>query len=129
MNSYEHNLSALKRLIDKYIIADLTTMIDKVPVLESGACCYPAVQTLISLMELLGKICRHDLEYDGAFEYILHRMGTAYQLPGLANKLYSLFRHGIAHNSLAKGGVFVNKTGDSAFHLSDNGNNLDIKIR
>ena len=28
MNSYEHNLSALKRLIDKYIIADLTTMID-----------------------------------------------------------------------------------------------------
>ena len=30
MNSYEHNLSALKRLIDKYIIADLTTMIDKV---------------------------------------------------------------------------------------------------
>ena len=52
----------------------------------------------------------------------------AYQLPGLANKLYSLFRHGIAHNSLAKGGVFVNKTGDPAFHLSDNGNNLDIKI-
>src|SRR3972149_9563014 len=103
MTEYEHNLQALKRLIDKYIIADLTTMIDSVPVSESGACCYPAVQTLISLMELLGKICRHDVEYDKSFKYVLNRMGGKYQAVGLAEKLYSLFRHGIAHNSLAKG--------------------------
>lgn len=128
MSKFEHNLKAFKELLDKYTIADLKTMIYEVPNKDSGGCCYPAIQTLISLMELLGKICRHDLQKEMAFGYVLQKMGLEYQFSGLAANLYNFFRHGIAHNSLAKGGVFVKKTGDRKFHLSNNGNNIDVRI-
>lgn len=128
MNEYRHNLRALKKLIDRYTIADLKTMIYDVPIKDSGGCCYPAVQTLISLMELIGKICRHNLKEKDSFEYILQKMGMKYQQKDLANNLYNFFRQGIAHNSLAKGGVFVKKDGDTKFHLTNSWNNVDVRI-
>lgn len=103
-------------------------MIYSVPASDSGACCYPAIQTLISVMEMLGRICRHDLKEEESFGYILSKLGQQYNDSDFKIKLYELFRHGIAHSSLAKGGVFINKQGDNTFHLADNKNYIDIKI-
>lgn len=128
MNQYEHNLVRFKELIDKYTIADLKTMIYSVSVSESGACCYPAIQTLISVMEMLGRICRHDLKEEESFGFILSKLGQQYNDPEVKTRLYKMFRHGIAHSSLAKGGVFINKRGDSNFHLANNKNYFDIRI-
>ena len=129
MNEYKNNLKAFKDLLDKYTIADLESMINHIPVKESGACCYPAIQTIISMMEMLGKLIR-DKEGIEAINVILTEMGSKYSsIIGLDQILYDLFRNGIAHNSLAKAGVFVRKSGtDDGFHLSNNGKNIDVKL-
>ena len=127
MTEYDHNLKTFKDLIDQYTIADLKSMIYDIQVKDSGACCYPAIQTLISLMEMLGKLLKNK-EGEEAIRVILEEMGPKYQISKLENILYLLFRHGIAHNSLAKGGVAVKKDGDTTFHLSSNGHNIDVKI-
>lgn len=129
MSKYEHNQKAFKELLDKYTVADLESMIYQVPEKASGACCYPAIQTLISLMEMIGKLLRRS-EGEIAIKNVLDEMGGKYQSTGnFEHVLYDLFRNGIAHNSLAKGGVFIRKSGaDDGFHLSNNGKNIDVKI-
>jgi len=122
---YEYNLVQLKTLIDAYTIADLKSMIYGIPVSPSGACCYPAIQTLVSLMELLGKICTNEQGKD-AFKNIIFRLGERYQKEELVNDLYEHFRHGIAHSSLAKGKVLIKKDGDTNYHLCNNV--IDVKI-
>jgi hypothetical protein len=128
MNEYLINLKAFKTLIESYTIADLKSMIYDIKAKPSGACCYPAVQALFSLMELIGKLIAPNTMAEQAFVATFTKLADKYKNQALATKLYSYFRHGIAHNSLAKGGVRVKKLGDSAFHLSENGNNIDIKI-
>lgn len=123
---YEHNLKALKALIDQYTIADLKSMIYNIPVSQSGACCYPAMQTLISLMELIGKLLKNE-EGQEAIRAILEEMGSPYTQGGLSKTLYDAFRHGIAHTSLAKGGVAIRKDGDKEWHLSSKGR-IDVRI-
>lgn len=117
-----------KNLIESYTIADLRSMIYDVEDKPSGGCCYPAVQTLFSLMELIGKLITPSATEENAFVATFTKLGNRYDDPVLAKKLYNYLRHGIAHNSLAKGGVKVKKSNDNAFHLSDNGNNIDIRI-
>lgn len=128
MNQYEHNLGALKELLDKYTIADLKSMIYDIPVKESGGCCYPAIQLLISLMELLGKVIKHDIKEFAAFEYVLYQLGEDYKNPELAKNLYEMFRHGIAHTALAKGGFSINKIGDRRAHLFKSGKHIDVRV-
>ncbi len=126
-NNYLVNLKGFKNLIEQYTIADLETMI-RIKDCPSGACSYPAVQTLISLMEILGKIIDPFIDYQCAFTVTFNKLGEKYNKNGLAGFVYKHFRHGIAHSSLAKGGVFVKKSGDKNFHLAKNGQYLDIKI-
>lgn len=128
MEEYLTNLKAFKTLIESYTIADLESMIYDIKVKPSGACCYPAVQTLFSLMELIGKLTVSNTTDESAFIATFTRLGNKYNNRSLATNLYNYFRHGIAHNSLAKGGVRVKKSNDKVFHLSDNGNNIDIRI-
>lgn len=128
MSEYLTNLQAFKDLIERYTIADLKSMIYDIEVKPSGSCCYPAVQTLFSLMELIGKLISPDDTDEKAFVATFIRLGVSYNDKTIATKLYEYFRHGIAHNSLAKGGVQVKKSKDKAFHLSNSGNNIDIRI-
>lgn len=128
MSEYPTNLKAFKDLIESYTIADLKSMIYDIKDKSSGGCCYPAVQTLFSLMELIGKLISPNTSDEKAFIATFTQLGTSYNDETLATKLYEYFRHGIAHNSLAKGGVQVKKTGDKTFHFSDYGNNIDIRI-
>lgn len=125
-DEYEYNLLQLKRIIDEYTIADLNSMIYTIPISKSGACCYPAIQTLISLMELLGRIINGKEKYEAFYE-ILKRLGDKYNNDDIAKKLYGDFRHGIAHNSLAKGRVLIKKDGNNKLHLQNNVI-VDIKI-
>jgi len=127
MSEYLANLQAFKDLIERYTIADLKSMIYDIEVKPSGSCCYPAVQTLFSLMELIGKLITPHVTDEKAFLATFIRLGARYNDVTLATKLYEYFRHGIAHNSLAKGGVQVKKSKDKTFHLS-NGGNIDIRI-
>lgn len=124
---YQKNLVLFKDLIGRYTIADLRSMIYDVKVSDSGACCYPAVQTLFSLMEFLGGLLRHGVTYEAAFLIVFTELGPKYT-ESIGSKLYKYFRDGIAHTSLAKYGVAVKKTGDTTFHLADKGNNIDIRI-
>lgn len=126
MDEYLTNLKAFKELIEGYTIADLKSMID-IQEKPSGSCCYPAVQTLFSLLELIGKLISPS-NGEEAFTATFTKMGNKYSDEIVARKLYQYFRHGIAHTSLAKGGVKVKKSGDRSFNLSDNGMNIDIKI-
>lgn len=128
MSKYLTNLKAFKDLIERYTIADLKAMIYDIEVKPSGACCYPAVQTLFSLMELIGKLTAPNTSDKKAFTATFTQLGSSYNNETLATKLYEYFRQGIAHNSLAKGGVQVKKSGDKTFHLSDNGSNIDVRI-
>jgi len=128
MSDYLTNLKAFKDLIESYTIADLKSMIYDIEVKPSGSCCYPAVQTLFSLMELIGKLITPDATDEKAFVATFIRLGVSYNDKTMATKLYEYFRHGIVHNALAKGGVQVKKSNDRAFHLSNNGNNIDIRI-
>lgn len=127
MNEYMANLDAFKDLIERYTIADLQSMIYVVADTPSGGCCYPAVLTLFSLMEMLGRILDQRVKYESAFLRVFTRLGSQYT-EELGSRLYDNFRYGIAHTSLAKSGVAVKKSGDRAFHLSNNGNNIDIRI-
>lgn len=124
------NLDAFKDLIECYTVADLRSMVYDIPIKKSGGCCYPAVQTLFSLMEMLGKLLRQNTSTRGvgAFTLVFTRLGRQYNDEDLARRLYNYFRHGIAHNSLARAGVSVKKSGDRTFHLSDNGNNIDVRV-
>jgi hypothetical protein len=107
--NYLLNLFGFKDLIERYTIADLKSMIYDVPNTDSGGCGYPAVQTLISLMEMLGKLIDGDLKTQCAFSVIFEKLDDEYKKNGLAGTVYNLYRHGIAHASLAKGGVFVSR--------------------
>lgn len=127
MTRYEQNLILFKDLIERYTIADLKSMIYGVEIKGSGACCYPAVQTLFSLMGLLGRLLRHGVKNTEAFIVVFNYLGLEYSKE-IGIKLYDYFRNGIAHTSLAKSGVAVKKVGDRKFHLSNNGNHVDIKL-
>lgn len=127
MNRYQQNLTLFKDLITRYTIADLKSMIYDVEIKDSGACCYPAVQTLFSLMELLGRLLKHSVKDAEAFIVVFNYLGPQYTKE-IGIKLYDYFRNGIAHTSLAKSGVAVKKAGDRKFHLSNTGNHIDIKL-
>lgn len=127
MNEYMENLDAFKDLIKRYTIADLRSMIYEVADTPSGGCCYPAVLTLFSLMEMLGRILDQRAKHERAFLCVFTRLGSQYT-EVLGSRHYNYFRHGIAHTSLAKSGVKVKKSGDRVFHLSNDGNNIDIRI-
>lgn len=129
MNSkYLTNLQAFNDLVERYTIADLISMIYDIADKPSGGCCYPAVQTLFSLMELIGKLITPNTTKEKAFLATFMRLETSYNNEIMATKLYEYFRHGIVHNSLAKGSVKVKKSKDKTFHLSDSGNNIEIRI-
>lgn len=127
MSRYVHNLTAFKDLLDMYTMADLETMIYKIPNSNSGACGYPALQTLISVMEMLGRLCCGKTDQP-AYSYIHKRLAPKYDSDEIVENVYQQFRHGIAHSSLAKGGVVLKKDGDANFHLTENGKNIDVRI-
>lgn len=128
MNTYLKNLSEFKKLIELYTIADLKSMIYDVEDKASGGCCYPAVQTLFSLMEMIGKLSKQNISNENAFVHAFVKLGSNYNNKKLARRLYTYFRGGIAHTSLARSGVQVKKSGDTEFHLSNKGNNLDARV-
>lgn len=127
MTIYQKNLALFKGLIERYTIEDLNSMIYDIKIKDSGACCYPAVQTLFSLMELLGKLLKRNVENTEAFIVCFTELGTKYTTD-IGKSLFDYFRNGIAHTSLAKAGVAVKKTGDKGFHLSNGGKYIDVKI-
>jgi len=127
MSLYLQNLKAFGDLIERYTIADLRSMINDIEIKDSGSCCYPAVQTLFSLMEMLGRLGKHNVSDSESFCSIFTKLGKKYSKE-TGRYLYEYFRNGIAHTSLAKAGVAVKKEGDKNFHLSNDGKNLDIRI-
>jgi hypothetical protein len=106
---YRLNLNYFLDLVERYTIADLETMIMEIPARSSGGCGYPAIQTLISLLELLGDLKSSGLSDQEAFTSIFCELGEKYNKRALAGKMYNRFRHGIAHTSLAKTNVWVSK--------------------
>lgn len=127
MTLYLQNLKSFKDLVNRYTIADLKSMIYDIKIKDSGSCCYPAVQTVFSLMELLGRLRKQNVSYEESFCSIFVKLGSSYT-ESVGKYLYEYFRNGIAHTSLAKAGVSVKKKGDKNFHLSNDGKNLDIRV-
>ena len=84
MSEYLTNLKAFKNLIESYTIADLKSMVYEVG--DSGGCCYPAIQTLFSLMELIGKLISPDT-CEKAFASTFTMLGKDYNVD-MAAKLY-----------------------------------------
>ncbi len=126
-NEYEHNLVEFRRLLDSYTIADLKRMVYDIPVSASGACCYPAVQSLIALLETLGVLLEGRRDGD-AFISAFRRLGGKYDDKKLAGKIYDAFRHGIAHSTLARADVLIKKDGRSYSGFEHPEGLIDVKI-
>lgn len=104
-------------LLDQYLIEDLKTMIGEVQ-RDVGGLGYPAIQTTISGMELLGLLMSGGAEKDGGFNYFWSRylVKSFPRYSGLNEIFYKVIRHGTAHIFLVKSGVSISKSGTN--HLS-----------
>jgi hypothetical protein len=118
--------------VDKYLIADLETMVNDVPDKESGGLGYPALFTIIVGMELLGWIVSDTNGRDG-FGVFWDRYFAVdhneYSNPSLKDIFRDSIRNGIGHYYLLKKGIQLTKSSPllNLTRLSDGGLNIDLK--
>jgi len=101
-------LSALKELLDKYLIGDLETMagLEK----DSGGLGYPMLQTILGGMEFIGMLISD--KKDGlAFEAFWNELAGDLPIYEGARKAFRAIRNSSAHFYLVHTGVSVTKDG------------------
>jgi hypothetical protein len=128
----------LTQVVDGYLVRDLESMS---PILAKegevgGGVGYPMLMTIISGIELLGSLLTavefdpEDRKYEARFKHYwdnyLQAQNPNYS--GFSNIIYSLVRHGLAHNFLAAVNVFVYKDPDYTDHLKLSDGQLYINV-
>jgi hypothetical protein len=108
----------LDRFIDGYLLEDLRSMVEKIPVPHDrkyGAVGYPIVMTALAGVESLGTLTSTDKRYDpndGAKYFALGWERWLYPgrtAPELVKAVRALVRNGIMHVFIAKAGVMVTR--------------------
>lgn len=100
--------------VQQYVMADLASMAAIDPL---GGCGYAMIGTALAAMELLGLLTRpeaYDPEAgDKGFGYYWRecfaKVRPAYRMNGVSTLFRDLFRHGIAHSAMSKGGAAITK--------------------
>lgn len=116
----------LQRHVEGYLFKDMDNM-EKIKLASgewAGACGYPMVATVLSGIELLGALVsaapfnkRNGRTYfTDYWSSYLGKVDARYKSSSLAELMYSLSRHGLAHMYLTKPGVYVTK-GQPSSHL------------
>lgn len=120
----------LQQYVEEYLFKDLKNMakIKLEPLETAGAASYPMIATTLAGMELLGWLLYEKEEHfdrkkgDAYFhhywnDYLAKENGKYPRGGGVSNLIRGLARHGLAHASLAKPGVWVTK-GKPQSHMS-----------
>lgn len=121
-------------ILDKYLIADLNTMLVDVEDKPSGGLSYPAVQAIICGMELLGKIMSKGIKNkDKAFFYFWDEYfikdNTQYDNKDLRKVFRFAVRNNISHLYLTPAKIQISKCGQGHLEKMTNGNlNIDAKF-
>ncbi len=118
-------------LLDCYLIGDLDTMVFEIPPRPSGGLCYPAMQTILSGMELLGILLSGGMKESAAYNYFWDNFFTQ-DNRRYAATIYKLIfrqsvRNGIAHYFLTKSGIRISKVGKYNLTKTEN-NELIIDV-
>jgi hypothetical protein len=118
-------------LLDKYLIGDLKVMVHEIPARPSGGLGYPSIQTILSGMELLGRILSEDKANAVAFYYFWDNFFVKDNPKYGGQRLKKIFRNsirnGIAHYFLAKSGIQLSKVDTGNLTKTPNGDlNIDI---
>ncbi|MBI2845795.1 MAG: hypothetical protein HYX86_04535 [Chloroflexi bacterium] len=124
----------LRQVVEGYLFHDLANMnqIQLQPPQTDGAAGYPMVITALSGMELLGGILspnpfnkrNGDDYFRDYWDNYLAKINQGYS--GLADLVYQLVRHGLAHTFVAKHGIIVTKGAPSRHMQVDMQNNILI---
>jgi len=108
------NAKSFFGLVDRYLIADLETLVLKIESKESGGVGYPCIHTILVGMELLGMIMSGKTEAS-AFYYFwdnyLQIKHPEYKNPTLKEIFRKIIRNGTAHIYFVKAGISINRTG------------------
>jgi|SRR3989344_2438133 len=117
IQDYNLYLTDFFSLLDIYLIKDLETLVKEIPARENGGGVgYPALQSILSAMELLGLMLSGDKQ-STAFKFYwdnyLAQMFSQYAKKGLSDIFIHVMRNGTAHLFLVKTGVSVSKNGNN----------------
>ena len=108
------NAKSFFELVDRYLIADLETLVLKIESKESGGVGYPCIHTILVGMELLGVIMSGETKAK-AFYYFwdnyLQIKYPEYKNPALKEIFRKVVRNGTAHIYFVKAGITINRTG------------------
>lgn len=128
-----------EKVIEGYLFKDLENMVELQPKpgQDKGAVGYPMIMTICSGIEVLGALLypnpikkltnnigrdhfRHYWD-----NYLVAHKSSVYL--GLAELVYSLVRHGVAHSFIAKGGVLVYKPRPSTI-IPENLRHMNVDV-
>lgn len=113
----------LEQFVEGYLFCDIENMIKidlKGPEIY-GACGYPIIMSTLSGMELLGGLLNNKTfnsklgnnYFANYWDNYLCEYDTKYKIDGIQKHLRILIRHGLAHVSLTKPGIFITKNNPS----------------
>ena len=112
----EMNRDVIKQffeLLDSYLLGDLETMVIEIGPRKSGGLGYPSMQTILSGMELLGRVLSGGKEDRQAFNFFWDNYFVKENQQYKNDRLKKIFRHsvrdGTAHYFLAKYGIRLTK--------------------
>jgi len=118
-------------LLDRYLIADLEMMVNGIPAKPSGGLGYPAIQTIISGMELLGMLMsgkKNDEAFRFFWDNYLKKSYPEYNNDHLRKIFRNCIRNGTAHYFLVKPKILITKKGKNHLKISNNSLIIDLKI-
>jgi hypothetical protein len=109
----------LEQFVEGYLFCDIENMI-KIELDEPqvyGACGYPIIMSTLSGMELLGGLLSEktfdsyagDNYFANYWDNCLCKYDTKYKIESIEKHIRKLIRHGLAHVSLTKPGIFITK--------------------
>lgn len=124
------NVKSFFALLDRYLIEDLEVMVCKVPAGKTGGLGYPAMQAILSGMELLGMVLSGGKWSTNAFNYFWEehfaKDNPQYDQPGLCEIFRDSIRNGIAHLFLMKFGIRLSKAGKANLTRKEGDLNIDV---
>lgn len=119
-------------LLDRYLMGDLETMVCEIRARTYGGLGYPAMQTMLSAMELLGLVISGGKRDQHAFYYFWDNYlavgNPGYNADPRLKKIFrNAIRNGIAHHFLAKFGIQLSKEDTGHLTRTETGElNIDV---
>ena len=127
----------LEQFVEGYLFCDIESML-KIELEDGqkyGACGYPVVMSVLAGMELLGGLLSKntfdkyagDKCFDNYWDNYFCIFDHKYKISGIKKLVRGLIRHGLAHNSITKQGIFIGKDGSvTHWHLDKEKSQLFI---